>query len=75
MPSRRNFYVFDLLAGGIEYRDPASRDVDVAAIVDGHAVGAHGGEEAFASQPSVGGYIVGVGLFRAYVGYVEGFSC
>ena len=55
----------------VENRHAFAGQVDVAAIVDRHAVGAQLAEEPLAGERAVGLDVVGIGLVAADVGHVE----
>jgi len=65
--------VCDLFPFLIENRDPFAGQIDIPFVVDGHAVGSHGGKEGPATQAAVGGDPVAVSFPVANISHIEGF--
>ena len=66
--------VLDLLSLPVEHGHAVAGEIDVARVVDRHAVGAHLAEQPLAVQRAVGLDVVGVGLAAADIGHVEGLA-
>ena len=66
--------MLNFLSFRIEYRDPASGEIDIPLIVDGHAIGSQLAEQSFVGHTSVCLDVESVGFASTDVGYVEDLS-
>ena len=73
-PTFRHIDVFDLFAALVEYAHALAGQVDVALIVDCHAVGTERAEELLVFQRSVGLNIVAISFVGPDIGNIKDFA-